>query len=623
MSLNHKRRTAPPHDPSTGRSHTFHTVALAVSAAHRFASPSKAPPDVESSAASTSPLPPSSRSGSQLRRRNLNYSQERYHWVSSGPSGGGIGDEPGVDVRSRRDELAYGHLKGSATITVYDYSPDTEHTDVKVSFPGDRLKEWFETDGKKRLLGEDGKPKGVRWIHVEGMNWEVIKELTLEYGLHPLSVEDALRATDSPRSKLDFYQNHLYLQILVQHTHQSDGAILSTAADEMASSHMIRDELTGNPRTLTKLPEGIEGVFEPSVGGTRLQRGKSPYHKEAHRLTVDELSAKYMVPVRRSMLSLFMTRDGTVITLTRKRMSEVLSPIYERLEDDQSLLRRSGDSSMLAEGILDVSVDLAVEISQTFEAEILNLEASVLVDPQMATVRHLHVLSSQLIRLRKSIAPLLRVTHIIRDQDAQRSQAASAMATHGRHDLHHRDTHWLAAGGLTSPGAISPGVESVKSWLPGIGSESDSPSGNHKQAEGQGFFSPMTKVYIGDVTDHLETVVSSMDQFVATCDHLTDYVFNMLSFQTNASMERLSIVTVVFLPLTFIASYFGMNFTGFEQLNGPVSYFWKIAAPCTVGFFVVFSFTYLRSGLETTARRLGRWRRTRMVVRGAARAAAR
>ena len=117
------------------------------------------------------------------------------------------------------------------------------------------------------------------------------------------------------------------------------------------------------------------------------------------------------------------------------------------------------------------------------------------------------------------------MTHIIRDQDAQRSQAASAMATHGRHDLHHRDTHWLAAGGLTSPGAISPGVESVKSWLPGIGSESDSPSGNHKQAEGQGFFSPMTKVYIGDVTDHLETVVSSMDQFVATCDHLTDYVF--------------------------------------------------------------------------------------------------
>jgi hypothetical protein len=40
-----------------------------------------------------------------------------------------------------------------------------------------------------------------------------------------------------------------------------------------------------------------------------------------------------------------------------------------------------------------------------------------------------------------------------------------------------------------------------------------------------GFFSPMTKVYIGDVLDHLEIICSSMDQFVATCDHLTDYVF--------------------------------------------------------------------------------------------------
>ena len=65
----------------------------------------------------------------------------------------------------------------------------------------------------------------------------------------------------------------------------------------------------------------------------------------------------------------------------------------------------------------------------------------------------------------------------------------------------------------------------MRSWLPGIGNETDSPLANHKETEGQGFFSPMTKVYIGDVTDHLETVVSSMDQLVATCDHLTDYVF--------------------------------------------------------------------------------------------------
>lgn len=44
-------------------------------------------------------------------------------------------------------------------------------------------------------------------------------------------------------------------------------------------------------------------------------------------------------------------------------------------------------------------------------------------------------------------------------------------------------------------------------------------------AASAGYFSPLTKVYIGDVLDHLELIISSMDQFVASCDHLTDYVF--------------------------------------------------------------------------------------------------
>jgi len=35
-------------------------------------------------------------------------------------------------------------------------------------------------------------------------------------------------------------------------------------------------------------------------------------------------------------------------------MKEVLDPIYQRLEDEQSLLRQSGDPSMLTQALLDV-----------------------------------------------------------------------------------------------------------------------------------------------------------------------------------------------------------------------------------------------------------------------------
>lgn len=37
-----------------------------------------------------------------------------YSWLG----GGGTGDEPGVDVKSRRDEEAWGHLTGPTNITV-------------------------------------------------------------------------------------------------------------------------------------------------------------------------------------------------------------------------------------------------------------------------------------------------------------------------------------------------------------------------------------------------------------------------------------------------------------------------------------------------------------------------
>ncbi|OCF43448.1 hypothetical protein I317_02748 [Kwoniella heveanensis CBS 569] len=742
---------------ATTQSGSFRTRALAVSAAHRIATSPTTPQtqihvhqgtptsvrsghshhhqqgDIEANPlsphSSNTPLSPTSpasgqgigvygtgapgnahmrhRRKSNHRHKNQNHLAQ-YRWLTTS-AGGGTGDEPGVDVKSKRDEEAYGHLKNKTKVTVVDYSsnPDEDGTNLKCDFPGERLKEWLDSDHGKRRTNEDGRPAGVRWIHIDGLNWEVIKTLVLHYGLHPLAVEDSLRATNTPRSKLDFYRNHLYLQILIHHTTPADGDRLSMVADELAQGggreEFIDDDnnsvlgtedaepvrkgglvskigsIFRSERRVAKLPEGVEGVFEPSVVLARHAGGNQTFEKQAHTLTVNELSAKYMVPIRRGILSVFMLRDGTLISMDSKPTREVLAPIYGRLEDESSLLRRSGDVSMLAEAILDVAADLAIEISQTFEAEILKLEASVLVDPQMETVRHLHILSSQLIRLRRSLTPLLHVCYIVRDQDTQRSVAASAMVPtsgqsrsrtpfpgqmsggsasgigtqmagqqhHGLTALHSHPSQNpngtngnslglgfglgntnghngfnLGAGmspapsrpGTPGPGAarggggngvpVAPGMRDTESAMNLFGISPDQAA-----AAGLGFFSPMTKVYIGDVIDHLEIIVGSMEQFVATCDHLTDYVFNVLSFQTNESMERLSIVTVLFLPLTFIASYFGMNFDDFDALHQDVVYFWKIAIPCTAAFFVIFSFSYLRAFSETLYRKLMRWRR--------------
>ncbi|ODN86323.1 hypothetical protein L198_07342 [Cryptococcus wingfieldii CBS 7118] len=608
---------------------------------------------------------------------------DEYRWLSTVVADG-TGDEPGVDVKSKRDEKTYGHLKAKTKIEVVDYSsdPNEEGMNLASQFPGEKLQEWLDSTHGKRRIGEDGKPTGVRWIHIDGINWQVIKTLVLHFGqvppplslfacyltplhcrLHPLAVEDAIEAESSPRSKLDFYRNHLYLQLLIHRTRSSDHA-----ADEIAEGtrqgegEEARENGIGNGHGIVNgngkaglfggagagrrvgLPDDIQGVFEPSMIAPRQSTGSHPAdasEKEAHKLTVDELSAEYMVPIRRNILSIFMLR--TLISLDGKPAREVLEPIYARLRDEQSLLRRSADVSMLAQAILDTVADLSIQVSQTFESEILKMEASVLVDPQMETVRHLHVLSSQLIRLRRALTPLLHVCYVVRDQDLQRSVAASsvgrwsgsgsqgAQGAQGAHGgqggqggSHLNPLNQRHSGTNTPQVDDSASVLSILSPrshgnLTALGAGSASAAagaaGANPQTAQLGFFSPLTKVYIEDVIDHLEIVVGSLEQFVSTCDHLTDYVFNVLSFQTNASMERLSIVTVVFLPLTFIASYFGMNFTHFAQIEGPVSYFWKVAIPCTVGFFLVFSASYLRALGVTLARRVRRWEKVRKVGR--------
>jgi hypothetical protein len=179
---------------------------------------------------------------------------------------------------------------------------------------------------------------------------------------------------------------------------------------------------------------------------------------------------------------------------------------------------------------------------------------------QMETVRHLHILSSQLIRLRRSLAPLLRVCYIVRDQEVQRSRAASAITTTSRPvDRNHgsRDSEWMTPQTQTRPNTPGPndfslpesaptnslgfdfqmsrpssatpvnggGMQTGTSGIAGMPTNSNGIVPWKEPMAMNGFFSPMTKVYIGDVLDHLEIICSSMDQFVATCDHLTDYVF--------------------------------------------------------------------------------------------------
>jgi len=107
----------------------------------------------------------------------------------------------------------------------------------------------------------------------------------------------------------------------------------------------------------------------------------------------------------------------------------------------------------------------------------------------------------------------------------------------------------------------------------------------------KGYMSHKAKIYLADVVDHMEYILTSLDMFANISENLINFIFNMSSHQMNETMRQLTLATIIFLPLTILTGYFGMNFDPMwsVQQNSDVL-FWKIAIP--VMFVVIVSFTY-------------------------------
>jgi len=69
-----------------------------------------------------------------------------------------------------------------------------------------------------------------------------------------------------------------------------------------------------------------------------------------------------------------------------------------------------------------------------------------------------------------------------------------------------------------------------------------------------------TEKYYRDVYDHLVQLVDLAETYRDLASGARDIYLNALSVSTNEVMKRLTVVAVVFLPLTLVAGLFGMNF---------------------------------------------------------------
>ena len=77
-----------------------------------------------------------------------------------------------------------------------------------------------------------------------------------------------------------------------------------------------------------------------------------------------------------------------------------------------------------------------------------------------------------------------------------------------------------------------------------------------------------SKVYFRDAYDHCIDIIETIGSFKELSTNLTEIYLSTVSNQMNDVMKILTIISSIFIPLTFIAGIYGMNFSPTDPLTG-------------------------------------------------------
>ncbi|KAK1982960.1 magnesium and cobalt transporter cora [Colletotrichum cereale] len=460
------------------------------------------------------------------------------------------GSEPGFDPnKSDGGHASMPTLRADCDISVFDFS---QNRLVQHKFGNEAFVDFLQKPREPWVQS--------RWINVNGLSWDVIQACGQYYKLHKLSIEDVMNTRN--RTKADWYANHAFIVLTLQKLvllldddssssssssdddDSDDGRSVKTSKSTRGMRKLKRAFTMGSkppprmdPET-GRLPVGRPTVTPQGSGyGHRLNHHTSNltqlpetafvrtlqrYHASANEVRTEYMEAHSSLisrglAVSAEQVAIFLTSDNTVISFFEMSAEDIERPITVRLGDPSTILRQSCDASLVVQAIIDAIIDLAIPLTAVYSDVIGDLELDVLTSPSIKQTRSLYICVSEINKMLSFLNPIDNLVNVLRDHRTELAQDEAA-----------RQLRNPASGVIVTP---------------------------------------ITHTYLGDVLDHCVIITESMQQIKRSADNLIDLIFNTISANQNESMKQLTIITIIFLPLTFLTGYFGQNFAKFPDIE--------------------------------------------------------
>jgi magnesium transporter len=90
-----------------------------------------------------------------------------------------------------------------------------------------------------------------------------------------------------------------------------------------------------------------------------------------------------------------------------------------------------------------------------------------------------------------------------------------------------------------------------------------------------------TRIFLKDVYDHCVHVIETIESYRDLLASMMDLYLNSVSHRLNEVMKVLTVIATIFIPLTFLAGIYGMNFDYMPELHYRYSY------PTLIAFMVL------------------------------------